>query len=66
MTGQSVPILQKGFAFAPELLFKTARGMFFGLRYRGMRVETALDGDPGVVPPAVAPWSQCRPSTAFL
>jgi hypothetical protein len=36
MSGQSVPILQKGFAFAPELLFKTARGMFFGLRYRGM------------------------------
>jgi hypothetical protein len=44
MTGQSVPILQKGFAFAPELLFKTARGMFFGLRYRGVRVETAVDG----------------------
>jgi hypothetical protein len=54
MSGQSVPILQKGFAFAPELLFKTARGMFFGLRYRGVRVETAVDGDPGVLPPAVA------------
>ena len=53
-SGQSVPILQKGFAFAPELLFKTARGMFFGLRYRGLRVETAVDGDPGVLPPAVA------------
>jgi Omp85 superfamily domain len=53
-TGASVPILQKGFAFAPELLFKTARGMFFGLRYRGLRVETAVEGDPGVLPPAVA------------
>jgi hypothetical protein len=53
-TGASAPILQKGFAFAPELLFKTARGLFFGLRYRGLRVETALDGDPGVLPPAVA------------
>jgi hypothetical protein len=53
-TGASVPILQKGFAFAPELLFKTARGLFFGLRYRGLRVETALEGDPGVLPPAVA------------
>ncbi|HSA68451.1 MAG TPA: BamA/TamA family outer membrane protein [Burkholderiales bacterium] len=53
-SGVSVPILQKGFAFAPELLFKTARGMFFGLRYRGLRVETAVDGDPGILPPEVA------------
>jgi Omp85 superfamily domain len=53
-TGASAPIMQKGFAFAPELLFRAVRGMFFGLRYRGLRVETAIDGDPGVVPPAVA------------
>lgn len=43
MTGNSVPIVQKAFAFAPELLFQTARGIFLGLRYRGVRVETALD-----------------------
>ena len=43
MTGNSVPIVQKAFAFAPELLFQTARGAFLGVRYRGVRVETALD-----------------------
>jgi Omp85 superfamily domain len=53
MSGQSVPILQKGLAFAPELLFRIARGMFLGLRYRGVRVETAVEGDP-VLPPEVA------------
>jgi len=43
MNGTSVPIVQKAVAFAPELLFQTARGIFLGLRYRGVRVETALD-----------------------
>ena len=43
MNGSSVPIVQKAFAFAPELLLQAARGVFLGVRYRGVRVETALD-----------------------
>jgi outer membrane protein assembly factor BamA len=41
--GVSVPIAQKGLAFAPELLFQVAPRTFVGLRYRGIRVETAID-----------------------
>jgi len=52
--GVSVPITQKGYAFAPELLFQVAKRIFLGLRYRGVRVETAVDGSTGALPPAVA------------
>lgn len=41
--GVSVPILQKAFMFAPELLFHAGGRAFLGLRYRGVRVETAID-----------------------
>ena len=51
--GTSVPIVQKGCAFAPELLFQVAQRTFVGLRYRGVRVETALD-DAASLPPAIA------------
>jgi hypothetical protein len=51
-TGASVPILQKGFVFAPELLFQVAKRTFVGLRYRGLREETAVEGDPGELPSA--------------
>jgi hypothetical protein len=44
--GVSVPIVQKGFALVPELLFQVAKNAFLGARYRGVRVETALDGTP--------------------
>jgi hypothetical protein len=52
MNGTSVPILQKAVVFAPELLFQTARGVFLGLRYRGVSVETALDTQSA--PPEIA------------
>ena len=51
--GLGVPIQQKAFAFAPELLFKVAPGVFLGARYRGVRVDTALDTadvTPGLAP----------------
>jgi hypothetical protein len=51
--GVGIPIQQKAFAFAPELLFKVARGVFLGARYRGVRVDTALDTadvTPGLAP----------------
>ena len=41
--GVGVPIEQKAFAFAPELVFKVAPGLFLGARYRGVRVDTSLD-----------------------
>jgi hypothetical protein len=41
-----VPIVQKGSAFVPELLFQVAKRAFLGVRYRGVRVETALNGSP--------------------
>jgi hypothetical protein len=47
--GDSVPIVQKAFALVPEFLFQVASHTFLGLRYRGVRVETALDTD--VAPP---------------
>ena len=50
--GTSVPIVQKGLAFAPELLLQVAARTFVGLRYRGVRVETALEG--GSLPPSIA------------
>jgi hypothetical protein len=49
--GVSVPIIQKGWLFAPELLFHLGARTFLGLRYRGLRVETVLEGTP---PPSVA------------
>jgi hypothetical protein len=51
--GASVPITQKGFAFAPELLWQVARRAFVGVRYRGTRIETAVDGG-STPPPSVA------------
>jgi hypothetical protein len=50
--GTSVPIVQKALAFAPELLLQVAKRTFLGLRYRGVRVETALES--GTLPPAIA------------
>jgi len=44
--GVSVPIVQKAYAFVPELLFEVVKSAFLGLRYRGVRVETALNGSP--------------------
>ena len=52
--GVSVPIVQKGGVFAPELLFHVGARTFIGLRYRGMRVETAVEGSAGLLPPAIA------------
>ena len=52
--GVSVPIVQKGGVFAPELLVHVGGRTFVGLRYRGMRVETAVEGAPGPLPPAIA------------
>ena len=52
--GTSVPVVQKAFAFAPELLLHVAQRTFVGLRYRGVRVETALEGSTGALPPAIA------------
>ena len=51
-TGTSVPVIQKATAFAPELLLQVAKRTFVGLRYRGVRVETALER--GSLPPAIA------------
>src|SRR6185503_7469417 len=51
--GASVPIAQKGFAFAPELLLQVARRTFLGVRYRAVRVETAVE-DGSILPPTVA------------
>jgi hypothetical protein len=51
--GRGVPIEQKAFAFAPELLLQVAKGAFLGVRYRGVRVDTALDTTdvtPGLAP----------------
>ncbi len=47
-----MPIIQKATAFAPELLYQVAARTFVGLRYRGVRVETALES--GSLPPAIA------------
>jgi hypothetical protein len=52
--GVSVPIVQKGGMFAPELLVHVGARTFVGLRYRGMQVETAVEGSTGLLPPAVA------------
>jgi hypothetical protein len=52
-SGTSVPILQRAFAFAPELLLHVAHRAFLGLRYRGLRVETALE-DGSTLPPSIA------------
>jgi hypothetical protein len=41
--GVSVPLVQKALIFAPELLFHAGARAFLGLRYRGVRVETAID-----------------------
>ena len=51
-TGTSVPLIQKATAFAPELLLQVAKRTFVGVRYRGVRVETALES--GSLPPAIA------------
>jgi hypothetical protein len=50
--GTSVPVVQKALAFAPELLLHVAQRTFVGVRYRGVRVETALES--GSLPPAIA------------
>ena len=54
MGGTSIPIVQKGLAFAPELLFHLGARTYVGLRYRGIRVETAPEGSTGLLPPSVA------------
>lgn len=51
-SGESVPIIQKGWVFAPELLLQVAKRTFVGVRYRGLRVETSVEGAP-LLPPAV-------------
>lgn len=51
--GRSVPISQKAAALVPELLFEVREQLFLGVRYRGIKVETALD--TAQVPPALAP-----------
>ena len=52
--GRSVPISQKAAAFVPELLFQLRERLFLGVRYRGIKVESALDTTQ--VPPALAPF----------
>jgi len=47
--GVSVPIVQKGYAFVPELLYQVAKSTFLGARLRAVRVETALDGSPPAI-----------------
>lgn len=47
--GTSVPIVQKGYAFVPEVLTQVARSTFLGARLRVVRVETALDGSPAAI-----------------
>jgi hypothetical protein len=66
--GSSVPIVQKATLFAPELLFHAGARTFLGLRYRGIRVETAVEGSTGSLPPAVAdalPGSATITSSGF-
>jgi len=53
-SGVSVPIVQKAAVFAPELLLQVARRTFLGVRYRGIRVETVLEGGTGPLPPSIA------------
>src|SRR5687768_10571550 len=48
--GVSVPLVQKALAFAPELLFHAGRRTFLGLRYRGVRVETAIESSTAPPP----------------
>ncbi|MBV9190160.1 MAG: BamA/TamA family outer membrane protein, partial [Betaproteobacteria bacterium] len=52
--GRFVPISQKAAAFVPELLFQWREHLFLGVRYRGIKVETALDTTQ--VPPELAPF----------
>jgi hypothetical protein len=52
-SGTSVPLVQKGYAFSPELLFQVAPRTFVGLRYRAVRVETAVEGS-SPLPPQIA------------
>ena len=52
--GVSVPIVQKGFVFAPEALVQMLPRTFLGVRYRGMRVETAVEGSTGALPASIA------------
>ncbi len=47
--GVSVPIVQKGYAFVPELLYQVAKSTFLGARLRAVRVETALEGSPSAI-----------------
>ena len=53
-SGTSVPIIQKGWVFAPELLYQVLARTFVGLRYRGLRVETSVEGSTGELPPSIA------------
>src|SRR5688500_2474598 len=56
-SGRSVPIIQKGWVFAPELLFHVGARTFVGLRYRGLRVETAPEDAQGILPDSVTTTS---------
>jgi len=49
--GSSVPIVQKAALFAPELLFHAGARTFLGLRYRGLRVETAPEAASALIDP---------------
>jgi hypothetical protein len=51
--GNGVPIVQKAAAFIPELLYQVAPHAYLGARYRGLRVETAIDA-PSAPPPIEA------------
>ena len=53
-SGTSVPIIQKGWVFSPELLYQVLARTFVGLRYRGLRVETSVEGSTGELPPSIA------------
>ena len=53
-SGLSVPIVQRALFFTPELLFRAAGAAFFGVRYRGIRVDTEHGSMPGALPPAIA------------
>jgi len=47
--GSSVPIVQKAALLAPELLFNAGARTFLGLRYRGLRVETAPEAASALI-----------------
>ena len=61
-SGVSVPIVQKGWLFAPELLFLVGARTFLGLRYRGLTVETAAE----TAGPLPSPVSEALPHSLAI